>query len=89
MSVLAKEILTEYELARMHIEAGFEHLLKAGEFLAEVEKLAGAEQVESWLKENCSEIDTVQAAQGLKLFKGGSVTVEAQRKPEEKEVQEN
>jgi hypothetical protein len=89
MSVLAKEIQKEFALSQEYIEAGFQHLLKAGEQLAEVEALAGAEQVEAWLNENCSGIDTAQAIQSLRLFKGETIKVEAHTKTEQKEVQEN
>jgi len=85
MSVLAKEIKKEYELSKEYIEAGFQHLLKAGELLAEVEELAGAEEVENWLNENCSEVDIGQAIRSLNLFKGEKIQLYAYRtEPEEK-----
>jgi superfamily II RNA helicase len=88
MSVLAKELKKEYELAQEYIQAGFHHAFLAGELLAEVEKLAGAEEVEAWLQQNCSEIEAGEAKQFLRLFKGETVKVSASRQPEEKEVQE-
>jgi len=88
MSVLAKELKKEYELAQEYIQVGFEHAYKAGELLAEVEQLAGAEEVEAWLQHNCSEVEAGTAKQFLKLFKGETVKVTASRQPEEKEVQE-
>lgn len=88
MSILAKELRKEYQLAKEYIQAGFQHLLKAGELLAEVEKLAGAEQVEAWLKENCPDIDTEQALQSLRLFQGKKIRVEAHTKKEKEETTE-
>lgn len=88
MSVLAKEIQKEFQLSQEYIQAGFQHMLKVGELLAEVEKLAGAEEVSTWLSENCSDIDTGAAKESLKLFKGEKVEVQAYR-TKEKEVQES
>jgi len=88
MSVLAKELKREYQLAQDYIQAGFEHAFLAGELLAEVEELAGAEELETWLQQNCSEIEAGEAKQFLKLFKGEKVKITASSKPEEKEVQE-
>lgn len=89
MSILAKELKKEYELAQQYIEAGFQHAFLAGELLAEVEKLAGIEEVEEWLNDNCSEIPFGEAEQFLRLFKGEPIKVSATRQPEEKEVQES
>jgi len=86
MSVLAKEIKKEYELARDYVQAGFEHASIAGELLAEVESLVGAEEVENWLQENCSDIPFLEAQEFLRLFKGEKIKVTANR---QKEVQES
>jgi len=87
MSILAKELRKEYKLAKDYVQAGFEHASIAGELLAEVEKLAGAGELETWLKNNCSEIPAGEAKQFLRLFKGKEITVTAS-KQKEKEVQE-
>jgi len=88
MSVLAKELRREFQLAQDYIQAGFEHAFLAGELLAEVEQLAGAEELSTWLKNNCSEIEAGEAKQFLRLFNGEKIKVTATMKPEEKEVQE-
>jgi len=88
MSVLAKELRKEFQLAQDYIQAGFEHAFLAGELLAEVEQLAGAEELSTWLKNNCSEIEAGEAKQFLRLFNGEKIKVTATMKPEEKEVQE-
>jgi len=88
MSVLAKELRKEFKLAQDYIQAGFEHAFLAGELLAEVEQLAGAEELSTWLKNNCSEIEAGEAKQFLRLFNGEKIKVTATMKPEEKEVQE-
>jgi len=88
MSVLAKELRKEFQLAQDYIQAGFEHAFLAGELLAEVEELAGAEELETWLQQNCSEIEAGEAKQFLRLFNGEKIKVTATMKPEEKEVQE-
>jgi len=53
MSILAKELKKEYELAQEYIQAGFEHASIAGELVAEVESLVGAEQ--NRMKQNKTE----------------------------------
>jgi len=89
MSVLAKELKKEFELAQEYIETGFQHAFLAGELLAEVESMVGVEELSTWLKNNCSEIEAEEAEQFLKLFKGETVKVSASRKEEveEPEVQ--
>jgi len=85
MSVLAKELKKEYELALEYTEAGFSHAYNAGELLAEVESMVGAEELSTWLNDNCSEIPMFAAKQFLSLFNGKEIQVRASKK---KEVQE-
>ena len=86
MSILAKELRQEYRLAKEYIQAGFQHASIAGELLAEVESMVGAEELPTWLEQNCSEVSPGEVEQFLKLFRGEKIKVEAY-KPE-KEVQE-
>jgi len=90
MSVLAKEINSWYSSSQELLQAGFQQAGKAGEYLAEAQELAGAENFSTWLNENCSfSISTAEKL--IDLFNGKTVQVKvsATKQPEEKEVQES
>jgi len=80
MSVLAKEIMREVELSGEYIHAGFDHSYHAGELIAEVENLVGADQLHSWLSENCKQADKGLLRQSLRLFKGETIEVQVYKK---------
>jgi len=84
MSVLAKEIRKHTETSREFLQVGFKHSFKAGELLAEVESMVGAENLESWLSENNLTFEAGEVEQFLKLFRGESIKLSvATMKPEE------
>jgi len=91
MSILAEQINQEHELSKKLLQEGFEYASQAGELLLEVQNLVGAENLETWLNENCSEVQLFEAKKYMSLFLGEkvSVSIELQKVQTEEVVIEN
>ena len=94
MSILAEQINKKHKLSKELLQEGFSYASQAGELLLEVQNLVGAENFETWISENCSEIEPFEAKKYMKLSSGEkvSVTIEVHREknqePEEKSRKE-
>ena len=91
MSILAEQIRKKHELSKEFLQQGFEVASEAGELLNEVELLVGAENLETWLKENKLEFSVFEARKHMKLFRGEkiSLTIELHREQNQENEQEN
>ena len=78
---IAEAIGEEAKLSQDLLHEGFMHAFKAGELIQEVKSmLHSEEELEQWLKKNCSEVEREVAFNCLKLFNGDTIKVEATHK---------
>jgi len=75
MSILAEQINKKHKLSKELLQEGFSYASQAGELLLEVQNLVGAENFETWISENCSEIEPFEAKKYMKLSSGKKVSV--------------
>jgi hypothetical protein len=91
MSILAEQIRKKHEVSKEFLQTGFEVASEIGELFSEVENLVGAENFETWLKENKLKVTLEGAQKYMKLSRGEkiSLTLEVHREQNQENNQEN
>jgi hypothetical protein len=90
MSIIAEQIRKKLEVSKEFLQQGFEVASEVGELFTEVENLVGAENFETWLKENKLSVFPEGAQKYMKLSRGEkiSLTIELYREQNQEVNQE-